>query len=149
MDEAGAEATKIHALHGWLDREEAHSRHVLGNAKLVSTFSATLAATFLAAAVADEKYPGWDVAAFGFLVGAVALTLALIGMKRDGTVDGRTINHVGTKVDKVHEDAIKAAEKNTIQADRAHCYLVLQVVLSLFSCGVALVPILWNQVFPS
>jgi hypothetical protein len=33
----------------WLEREVAHSRHAIANARLVVTFSAALAATFVSA----------------------------------------------------------------------------------------------------
>jgi len=137
MDEAEA---RFHAVHGWLNREEAHSRHVIGNAKLVSTFSATLAATFLSVAVADTANFPWDVAAGMSLVLALAITLALIAMKRKDSVDGDTIK--GKSAGVVHDAAIAAALTNKGQADHAHNLLVIQIALSLLSCGFAVVPMM-------
>lgn len=138
MDDTEA---KFHALHAWIDREEAHSRHVLGNAKLVSTFSATLAATLFVAAVADAKNHCADVTSFVLLVLAVGLTLTLIAMKRK-SVDVLTIKN--TTVASVPPDAISAAQKNKGQADLAHTLLFIQIFLSLASCGFAIVPMLGN-----
>jgi predicted nucleotidyltransferase len=140
MDDAEA---KFHALHAWLDREEAHSRHVLGNAKLVSTFSSTLAATLFVAAVADAKNHCADVLAFVLLVLAVGFTLWLIAMKRNESkysIDELVTD--GTTVDAVPTGAIEAAKANKKQADDAHLLLLIQICLSLASSGVAIVPML-------
>ncbi len=52
----------------WLEREVAHSRHTIANAKLVVTFSAALAATFVSAFMnTTEKSGIWDEVALGFM----------------------------------------------------------------------------------
>jgi hypothetical protein len=52
----------------WLEREVAHSRHAIANARLVVTFSAALAATFVSAFMnATEKSGIWDEVALVFM----------------------------------------------------------------------------------
>jgi len=137
-------AAKFHVLHAWLEREEAHSRHVLGNTKLVSTFSATLAATFLATAMTADDHSSWDFAAGVALGFAVLITLVLIAEKRKGSVDRSTIDRGDVSV--VHEKAMTAAQDNKDQAERAQNVMVFQVFLCLLSCGCAVVPSLIEHV---
>jgi hypothetical protein len=135
---------KFHALHAWIDREEAHSRHVLGNTKMVTTFSATLAATFLATAVADGNHGGWDLAAGVALAAAVLITLVLIAKKRKASVDRGTIESGDVPV--VRGKAMQAAQDNKEQAEHAHNLMTLQVGLCLLSCIFAAAPSLIEHV---
>jgi hypothetical protein len=45
------------------EREVAHARHVIQTAKLVVTFSAAIAATFVASALQTDDPDCWDIAA--------------------------------------------------------------------------------------
>ena len=135
MDDAEA---RFHALHAWLDREEAHSRHVLGHTKTVTIFSAGLAATFLATAVQADDHSCWDLAAGLALAAAVLITLALIANRRNGVVDGSAF--AKSRVDDLHADTMKAAQDNKVQADHAQNLMVLQVFLCLLSGGFAVAP---------
>jgi hypothetical protein len=135
---------KFHALHAWIDREEAHSRYVLGNTKVVTTFSAGLAATFLATAVQEGDHSGWDLAAGVALGAAVSITLVLIAKKRKASIGRDTIDSGDVHV--VRGKAMQAAEDNKDQAEHAQHLMVLQVGLCLLSCAFAVVPSLIEHV---
>lgn len=132
--------TKIHALHAWIDREEAHSRHVLGNTKMVTTFSAGLAATFVATAVQIEGSEKCDLAAGIALAVALLLTFVLITMKRRTAIEAHTIRN--EPIDALGNEAVQAATDNVRRANKAHVLMVGQVALCILSCGIAMVPIL-------
>lgn len=133
--------TKFHALHAWIDREEAHSRYVLGNTKMVTTFSAGLAATFVATAAQIDGSERCDLAAGIVLAVALLLTFALVTMKRKTSVDASTIQK--EPIDTLDKGAaVQAATDNVRWANKAHCYMTVQVFLCILSCGIAMVPIL-------
>jgi len=135
---------KFHALHAWIDREEAHSRYVLGNTKVVTTFSAGLAATFLATAVQEGDHSGWDLAAGVALGAAVLITLVLIAKKRKASIGRDTIDSGDVHV--VRGKAMQAADDNKQQAEHAQHLMVLQVFLCLLSCAFAVAPSLIEHV---
>jgi hypothetical protein len=107
---------------------------------MVTTFSAGLAATFVATAAQIKGSEDCDLAAGIVLAVALLLTFALITLKRKTSVDASKIrkepsNSLGT-------EAVQAATDNVRRADKAHCYMTVQVFLCMLSCGIAMVPIL-------
>lgn len=51
----------------WVEREVGHSRHVIANAKVVVTFSAAIAATFVATSMQAQNQRWWnEVLTLGF-----------------------------------------------------------------------------------
>jgi hypothetical protein len=103
----------------WVEREVAHSRDVIANAKLVATFSAALAATFVAAFIDKGHQNGvWD-----------EVTLVLMGLTLCYTVRVILLRHgahEGEMDREVFEDAKRIA-------DKAHRLVVRQVVSALLS----------------
>ena len=63
----------------WVERELAHSRHVIANAKIVVTFSATLAATFVSAMLDKSNDQSClDEAALVLMGFSLAMTLCVV-----------------------------------------------------------------------
>jgi hypothetical protein len=67
----------------WVERELSHSRHVIANAKVVVTFSAALAATFVSATLEPNKVSDWDDWAVRLMLVTLAVTVLVI-MLRSG-----------------------------------------------------------------
>jgi hypothetical protein len=61
----------------WVERELRHSRHVIANAKVVVTFSAALAATFVAASL-SPKDKSWDEAAVTLMLLTLGVTVCVV-----------------------------------------------------------------------
>jgi hypothetical protein len=104
----------------WIEREVAHSRRVIANAKLVVTFTAALAATFVVQFMdkMEKERGGWDVAALILMALTLVLTLWVVLLRHKP--------HEGELTRCVYDDAKKTA-------NRAHRVMVTQVVLSLLS----------------
>jgi hypothetical protein len=103
----------------WVEREVAHSRRVISNAKVVVTFSAALAATFVAGTMDKEHQHGlWDEVALIFMGLTLIYTVRVV-LLRHGA-------HEGDMDRDVYERAKHIAE-------RAHRLMVRQVILSLLS----------------
>jgi hypothetical protein len=110
----------------WIEREVAHSRRVIANAKLVVTFSAALAATFVATfldktdAVDPKNYPPniWDEVALICMAVTLLLTVRVILLRHKP--------HEGELKYWVFTDAKRVA-------DQAHRFTVTQVIFSLMS----------------
>jgi hypothetical protein len=103
----------------WLEREVAHSRHTIANAKLVVTFSAALAATFVSAFMnTTEKSGIWDEVALGFMGLTLFYTIRVILLRHKP--------HAGELKYWVFVDAKRTAEK-------AHRLMVKQVLFALLS----------------
>src|SRR5882724_9542030 len=102
----------------WMEREVAHSRRVIANAKLVVTFTAALAATFVAQFMdkMEKERGGWDIAALIFMWLTLVLTVWVVLLRH-----------------KPHEGELKLWVFNDAKktANRAHLLMVTQVVLAL------------------
>jgi hypothetical protein len=120
-----------HMMTSWVEREVVHSRNVVANAKVVVTFSATLAATFVAVGLDNIKESCWDEVALALMVLALAITLWVI-LLRSG-------HHRG-ELDETVYDAARD------RALLAHWLTVVQVCLSLAS--IVAVIIAKRHVFP-
>src|SRR3954469_16709565 len=103
----------------WVEREVAHSRRVIANAKLVGTFSAALAATFVAAFMGEDDQHGmWDEVALAFMGLTLLYTIRVVLLRHRP--------HEGDMNRDVFDNAKQIA-------DNAHRLMVKQVVLSLLS----------------
>jgi len=103
----------------WAEREVAHSRHAIANAKLVVTFSAALAASFVSATLDKTEHSGgWDEVALVFMGLTLLWTVRVIMLRHR--------SHEGELNLAVYEDAKRTA-------DKAHRLMVTQVLLSLSS----------------
>ena len=103
----------------WEEREVAHSRRVISNAKLVVTFSAALAATFVAGTMdKDHQHGLWDEVALIFMGLTLIYTVRVI-LLRHGAHEGD-----------MNRDVFERAKQI---ADKAHRLMVSQVFLSLLS----------------
>jgi hypothetical protein len=107
-----------HKTPSWVEREVVHSRHVVANAKVVVTFSATLAATFVTVGLENVKESCWDEVALALMVLALGITLWVI-LLRSG-------HHRG----ELDETAYDAARDRALVA---HWLMVVQICLSLAS----------------
>jgi protein-S-isoprenylcysteine O-methyltransferase Ste14 len=65
----------------WVERELTHSRNVIANAKVVVTFSAALAATFVSAALDPKKNSAWDEWAVWLMVSTLVVTAIVIFLR--------------------------------------------------------------------
>jgi hypothetical protein len=103
----------------WVEREVAHSRHTIANARLVVTFSAALAATFVSAFMNENPERGvWDEVALVFMGLTLLYTIRVVLLRhksQEGPLD---------------LDAYAGAKT---RADKAHRLMVTQVVFSLLS----------------
>jgi hypothetical protein len=103
----------------WIERELVHSRHVIANAKVVVTFSATLAATFVSAMLDKTNDKSClDEAALilmGFSLGITICVVLLPPHHRRGELD---------------ENAYDAAKRRALWA---YWMMVVQVIVSVAS----------------
>ncbi len=103
----------------WVEREVAHSRHVITNAKVVVTFSAALAATFVSAFMDKEHQQGiWDDVALVFMGLTLYYTIRVI-LLRHGTHEGD-----------MDREVFEAAKRT---ADKGHQLMVRQFIFALLS----------------
>jgi len=80
--------TEDYGTSKWVEREVAHSRRVIANAKLVVTFSAALAATFVAQFMGKEHQEGfWDEVGLVLMVLTLFYTIRVI-LLRHGAHEG-------------------------------------------------------------
>jgi hypothetical protein len=107
----------------WVERELTHSRHVVGNAKVVVTFSAALAATFVSAALKPEHPTRWDDAAVILMLLTLGLTVCVVLLPP---------THRGGELD---ERAYDPAKRRALWA---YWLMVVQVLLSLASIVVVI-----------
>ena len=127
-----------HEDHGtamWLLREEAHSRWLMSTAKVVVTFSAAVAASFVTAAMEAKDPGGWDEVAAALMIATLAVTVWVVVLPRKSRLN---VEHVRAKSPKEVQDRLVSAA--TDDAHRAHfvqTLLVVQVLLSLAASVVA------------
>jgi hypothetical protein len=109
------------------DREVGYSRHVIHNAKLVTTFSAAIAATFVATTLQTDPLSNWDKAAVALMGATLVVTFCVIALRpkhHDAEISASDLQH---------------AKRRT---HRAHWLMVAQLVLSSASCVVAAIGLL-------
>jgi len=103
----------------WVEREVGHSRRVISNAKLVVTFSAALATTFVAGTMdKDHQHGLWDEVALVFMALTLIYTVRVV-LLRHGAHEGE-----------MDRDVFERAKQI---ADKAHRLMVRQVILSLLT----------------
>jgi hypothetical protein len=141
------------ALETWLEnhagREENHSHQGLQTAKLVTTFAAAIAATFVATSLAEGPAPScWDEGAVGAMVLSVLGVLVIVFHARaapdvtkildealaDNWPEDQTIAEL--------RDAVRlTAKHNKTSADRVHWIMLAQVVASMAASVLAVVSV--------
>ena len=114
----------------WIEREVKHSRHVIANAKIVVTFSAAVAATFVATSMQAKGQGCWNDVASGFMLATLILT--------GWVVLKRTKSHQGRLVQADFDNAVKLV-------DEVHCLVKWQLAFSLISSCVAAVGLLRSE----
>jgi hypothetical protein len=141
------------ALEAWLEnhasREDAHSHQRLQTAKLVTTFAAAIAATFVATSLAEGPAPScWDEGAVVAMALSVLGVLVIVFRARkapdvkkilhhppvEGRSDDRTIAALRREVG-------DAAEDNKTRANQVHWIMFAQVVASMAACVLAVVSV--------
>jgi hypothetical protein len=102
----------------WVEREIAHARQVIANAKLVVTFSAAVAATFVSAELQKTDSTAWDEVALGLMGATLIFTFWVVLLRN-----------------KPHrfEDDPAPFDSARKTAEWAHWLMVVQVVLSAAS----------------
>jgi uncharacterized membrane protein len=118
-----------HSSDRQVEQEDKHVRHELATAKVVTTFSAAIAATFLATAL-QEGYPSrWDWVAAGLMLVTLSLTIWVVVTRR----------HPEHDIAELHRTRDASLKK----AQRVHSLMVAQVSFSALTCVVAVVPVLF------
>jgi hypothetical protein len=74
-----------------VEPEDAHARQVLSTAKLVATFSAAIAATFVSAAMQNNDKAWWSEASAVLMLLVLLITLRVV-LKRKSELDPRNPN---------------------------------------------------------
>jgi hypothetical protein len=128
-------------------REDANAGQVLSTAKLVTTFSAALAATFLATALQVGKPTFDDYLAAWAMLAVLVITIGIVCLPK------ATLNpdHFGSKGDsktpdiaEIQQTIIANARTNLCRARWVHRVMVAQVILSSLVSVVAVIEIiLW------
>jgi hypothetical protein len=116
----------------WVEREEAHARQVISTAKLVVTFSAAIAATFVAAVMQAPNTIWWDTVAAGLMAVALGITVRVVllpSRPEEGRLDKDTFKDPSKRV--------IAADKAVQLADRTHHLTKIQIWFSALSSLVA------------
>jgi hypothetical protein len=118
-----ADSPDDHATARWIKRQEAHSRHVLSTAKMVVVFSAPIAAALVVPAMQATDDPGClDDLAAALLFIALGFTFYVLSLRLPTPKLGLD---VGT------------AKDGADTASRAHYLMLVQVVLTIASSGLA------------
>jgi hypothetical protein len=141
------------ALEAWLEnhanREDTHSHQGLQTAKLVTTFAAAIAATFVATSLAEGPEPScWDEGAVGAMALSVlgVLVIAFHARKAPDVTtilldaQGKSRSDDET-IDKLRDEVRRAAKHNKTQADRVRWIVFAQVVASIAASALAVVSV--------
>ena len=110
------------------EREVAHLRQVINNAKVVVTLTAAIAATFVAGTLQVERATHWDHAAAALMLVTLGLSFWLIALPPK------------PHVVELDYSAYHVVKKRTC---RAHWLLVGQIIFSGLSCAAATIGLLW------
>jgi hypothetical protein len=112
------------------EREVAHARQVIHTAKLVVTFSAAIAATFVASAMQTDHPDCWDIVAAVFMALTFIVTAAVLVF--------RPKPHAGEMDSRVFESA-------TNRAELAHWLTVTQVGFAVLASMASAVGLLISE----
>jgi len=138
-------------LAAWLENharsEDTHSHQGMQTAKLVTTFAAAIAATFVATSLAEGPEPScWDEAALVEMALSVLGVLVIVvharkapdvrSLFRKAVTDKWTDDQV---IEKLRDAVHTAAEHNKARADQVHWIMFAQVVASIAACILAVV----------
>lgn len=134
------------SLAHWFDehigREDAHAHQVLSTAKLVTTFSAAIAATFVVTALQLGRASNWDTAA------VVAMALSMIGVlyvvfcvretapdvNRRATLGAETEDaNPDSTLRQLRQDMARLVERNMSKAACVQQITVGQVLVSILA----------------
>jgi hypothetical protein len=124
------DVTEDYGTAKWVEREDAHARHVLSTAKLVVTFASGIAAGFVAAALQENDKGAWSIVAAVLMLFALIWTLRVL-LKRKFEVSSDDVE--GKSPGEVQAALKAAALADKAVADSAHGLMVRQVLLSLAS----------------
>jgi hypothetical protein len=120
----------------WIEREDAHARHVLSTAKVVVTFSSGIAAAFVAAAMQKDHKGPWSIVAAVLMLVTLFYTLKVL-LQRASKVEPEEV--AGKPPAEVHDTFRDAALADRGVANTTHRMMVRQVLISLVSCIAAAV----------
>jgi hypothetical protein len=142
------------SLEAWLDRhvrdEDAHAHQMLSTAKLVTTFAAATAATFVATALqVGGKLSCWDGIALVTMLGALVLVVVVVCHKRKihPLVDGgafpapNTVLPNAETLDGFRTKVRKSAATTRGRANRVFVLMLAQIVLCIIAIAMAVVDI--------
>jgi|SoiMethySBSTD1v2_1073268.scaffolds.fasta_scaffold147447_2 hypothetical protein len=122
-----------------LDQEEHHSRHVVGTAKLVTPFSAGIAAAFVTAGGFEGEPQWWHYLALGLMLATIGLTVWVVSTKRKGKLE---FDDIELPQDRLYPRYKRVAAANRDHADTVHTLMVAQIVLSTATVLVVVLPFL-------
>jgi hypothetical protein len=114
----------------WVEREDAHARHVIGTTKLVVTFSAAIAATFVSVAMQANDRAFWSETAAVLMLFVLLITLRVV-LKQKSELDPEKVEGKSPEVVQAALKAAASADKDVAQS--AHRLMVWQVRLSVLS----------------
>jgi hypothetical protein len=120
------------ATEKWADREETHARHVIATAKVVVTFWAAIAATFVVTAIQDQGSKGMDQFAAGFTALALIITAVVVGLPSRPGKAKLEIKDISSPADRE-----KAASATVKRAECLHKLMMIQVGFSIFASALA------------
>ena len=128
-DDAGGDGRGVdHGVSKWLQREESHSRHVLSTAKLVTTFSAATAATFVATALQSGEPSCQDQVAATLMLVSLGLTVWVVVTPRKSDVK---IEHLqGQSPMDVQAKLVCAAQEDAERARLVYRLMVAQIAFA-------------------
>jgi hypothetical protein len=116
------------------EQEVKHARHVLNTAKLVVTFAAGIAATFVATSLQGRDENCWDEGAAVLMFVALGITIGVVVLRSPG--------HKRTY------DAV-AAREATNRAELAHWLMVAQIGLAALASLAAAVGLIIQDYVPT
>lgn len=126
-------------------REDESAGQVLSTAKLVTTFSAAVAATFVATALQVGKPSGLDCAAAWTMLVVLVLTFGVVTVPkatlRPNDLPGGT-DRQPTDISITHQNFITNVHKNMRRARWVHWAMIAQVLLSLSASVIAAIEVL-------
>lgn len=143
------------SLEAWLDRhasrEEAHAQQALSTAKMVTTFAAATAATFVATALqVGGKPSGWDKGALLAMALASVLVVVIVCHKRKST---SCVNDMAfeapnqepppgdTNLNEFRTKVRRSAKTTKKRADRVFWLMVSQIGLCVVAGALAVVDV--------
>lgn len=135
----------------WFDdhvgREDAHAHRVLSTAKMITTFSAAIAATFVVTALQGGHTSNWDKAATVAMALSAIAVFYVVFRTRETTPDLNRCAMLGagpedpnpdSALRQLRADMAQLAERNVSKAARVQQVTVGQVLLSIIASGLAI-----------